>query len=348
MTLKGALVGCGYISTAQLDAWKKIPDVEMVAVCDLDIDKAKAQAEKFEIPNFYRDFLEMLENEQLHFVDIATQPHSHFALVSQAAERGLHVLCQKPLTDSMPEAQKMVDFCRQEEVVFMVNENFRHQAWFRKMKELIINGDIGQPLYANFDARWRSTLPQPDFEGQDFFAHMPHLIVYEMGVHYFDTARFLFGEADHLFSVIRRISPHIVGDDFSVITVQFGELICVFDMNWFSVVEPRGRVTAGQIRIEGTEGTILLDSEGQLCLYQESQTRRWAFGHDVVPESFTAAQRHFIESIVDGSEPETSGSETLKTLELLAASYLSATEDRVVHFSEDLSGINLQDIRVTE
>ncbi|MFO8037580.1 MAG: Gfo/Idh/MocA family oxidoreductase [Anaerolineales bacterium] len=337
MKLRGALIGCGYISTAQLKAWDRIDEVEVIAVCDLDYMKAEAQAKKFEIPNAYKDFKELLQNEELDFVDIATRPSSHLCLVTQAAQHGIHVICQKPLTNSMPEAQAMTETCQKAGVTFMINENLRWQAWFRQMKKVIEWGEIGTPLYARFDSRWRSTLPSPNFEGQEYFGRMKHLIVYEMGVHYFDTCRYLFGEADQVYAVIRRISPEIDGDDFALITCQFGELTCSIDMDWFSVVEPQGNVAHGRVRVEGDKGTMILGVDGKLRLYKENESREWVYDRGVVANSFVDAQRHFVQSIIQEEEPETSGEETIKTLDILMAAYLSGKENRVVQLSEDFS-----------
>lgn len=341
MKLRGALIGCGYISTAQLKAWSQIDEVEIAAVCDLDRSKAEIQAKEFGIPNIYTDAAGLLEREELDFVDIATRPGSHLRLVTQAAQCGLHVLCQKPLTQSIPEARRMTDICREAGVTFMVNENLRWQAWYRKMKLLIAEGKIGSPVYARLDARWRSTLPTPDFEGQDYFGEMKHLIMYEMGIHYIDTCRYLFGEADHVYSVIRRISPEIAGDDFALVTIQFGNLTCSIDMNWFSVVEPRGKVTHGIVRIEGDEGTLILDVDGVLRLYSDTNVEEWGYERTVIADSFTATQQHFVDSVISGGEPETSGDQTIRTMEVLMAAYQSGREERVVRLSEDFSGAEL-------
>jgi predicted dehydrogenase len=327
MAYRGALIGCGYISKRHLSAWKQVREAEIVAVCDLDFSKARERAQEFGIGTAFTEIERMLDETDLDFVDIATRPRNHLALVTAFASRGLHVLCQKPMAPSMAEAEQMVRECEQAGVVLMVNENTRHQAWFRKIWGLVNGGALGVVHYARFENRWRATLPKPEFEGQDYFRLMPQLILYEFGVHYLDTARYLFGEARSIFAHLRRISPDIVGEDLAVVAVDFGDLLCLLDLNWYSVPEPAvERIASGRARVEGTEGTVVLEMDGSLTLYRERDQQVWDFPAETIPRSFVAAQKHFVDSLRTGQSPETSGVETLKTMELVFAGYQSAKE----------------------
>jgi predicted dehydrogenase len=330
MKLRGGLIGCGYISELQLRAWEQIESAEIVAVCDLDLDKAHRRAREFRIPKAYAESEAMLTAEKLDFVDIATRPSSHIGLVSEAAARGLAVLCQKPLADSLQEAREIVNVCEEAGVHFMVNENGRHQAWFRKLKELIDGGTLGTLHNARFESRWRSTLPEPDFEGQDYFREMPKLFVFEMGVHYLDTARYLFGEATSVYARLKRVSPHIAGDDMALVVVGFGELTCVVDGNFYSHPEPGENVTWGPVRIEGTAGTAVLGRDGSLAVYGDGEPQRWQFPEETIDQSFLHTQQHFIDCLRTGRESETSGEQSLKTMALVFAAYQSSEENRVI------------------
>ena len=95
--LRGAGIGAGYFSHFHYEGWSRIPNIDLVAVADLDAEKAQTAANKFGIPTTYTDYKEMLDNEQPDFVDIITQPPSHLELCTYAAQRGIHVICQKPL-----------------------------------------------------------------------------------------------------------------------------------------------------------------------------------------------------------------------------------------------------------
>ncbi|MFZ0544470.1 MAG: Gfo/Idh/MocA family oxidoreductase, partial [Candidatus Promineifilaceae bacterium] len=306
--LRGALIGCGYISEQQLQAWQQIPEADIVALCDVDLEKAHYRGRQFGIETIYNDYGRMLDGLDLDFVDIATRPNLHLPMVKAAAERGLHVLCQKPIAETMEEAQQMVAVCQEAGVQFMVNENYRHQAWFRQTKALIEDGRLGTPHYARFYGRWRATLPTPNFAGQDYFRDMPRLLIFEMGIHLYDTARYLFGEPDTVFADLRRVSPDIQGEDMALSLARFARLTFLFDMNWFAVLHDHtGNAAHGRFVVEGSEGTAALSQDGLLRLYRADGSEEWQFPQDTIEQSFVATQRHFIECLQTGQEPETSG-----------------------------------------
>ncbi|MCK4817801.1 Gfo/Idh/MocA family oxidoreductase [bacterium] len=230
----------------------------------------------------------------------------------------------------------MVTICQEGGVILMVNENARHQAWFRQIKALLANGALGEPYYARFEMRKRASLPRINFGGQAYFQGMPKLIVYEMGVHFLDTARYLFGEATSVYARLRHISPYIEGEDTAVLMVNFGDLTCLVDISWCSVTEPGPNVAWGPARVKGTKGTASLGRDGVLTLCMDEDQRTWDFPEDTYSQSFVAAQRHFIECLDMRQTPETSGVETLKTMGLVFAAYRSAQEGRVVSVEEIL------------
>jgi len=335
--LRGAMIGCGYISEQQLWAWQQVQGADIVAVCDLDEEKAQRRVAEFDIPAVYTDYRRMLDEEKLDFVDIATQPSTHLEMTRAGAGRGLHVLCQKPIAATIVEAEQMIAACEEAGVRFMVNENGRHQAWNRQLKQLLDEGALGTVHNARFVGRWRSTLPTPNFEGQAFFQHMPRLIVYEAGIHTLDTARYLFGEARRIYARMARVSPHIAGEDMAVILLDFESgLTCLLDSNWYAIPQPGPRgITWGTTLVEGTEGTAVVNQDGSLVLYTESGEQRWQFGEDTIPQSFVATQQHFIDCLRSGEEPETSGPKTLKTMALVFGAYQSAEIGQVVTLTND-------------
>src|SRR5687767_2167025 len=93
--LRVATIGAGYFSQFHHDAWSRIEEVALVAVCDRDEAKAQAFAERFRIPSVYRDAAEMLDRASPDLVDIVVPPSSHLPLIQLTAERGIATVCQK-------------------------------------------------------------------------------------------------------------------------------------------------------------------------------------------------------------------------------------------------------------
>jgi predicted dehydrogenase len=90
-TLRGAIIGCGYFGQIQHEAWMRIPGVELVAACDMDLERAESFAHRA-----YASAEAMLAAERLDFVDIATRAESHLPLVRLAATFKVPAICQKP------------------------------------------------------------------------------------------------------------------------------------------------------------------------------------------------------------------------------------------------------------
>ncbi|WP_457831633.1 Gfo/Idh/MocA family protein, partial [Staphylococcus aureus] len=89
----GALIGCGFFATNHLHAWKEIPGVEIVALCDSDVTRLASAGENFGIDRRYGDAASLFAAESLDFVDIATTVASHRGLVELAARNSVAVIC---------------------------------------------------------------------------------------------------------------------------------------------------------------------------------------------------------------------------------------------------------------
>ena len=334
---RGGMIGAGAWSEVQLTAWEGVRNAAIVALSDRHPDRRDPLVQRFSIPQAFDDFGTMLDEADLDFVDICTRPYSHASLVKLAAQHGLPVLCQKPFCTSLDEAREVDDYCHQLGIRLMINENFRWQAWYRKAKELLDLGALGEPFLAVIQKRVRMTLPEFDHP-QSYMAEMPQLIVYEVGVHYLDTFRFLFGEPDTIFARLHHISPHMKGEDVELITLCYPGMTGLINTSWASVPVPgldepesaHGTSSPPRLEIDGTGGTLIQMSDGTLHLFTDNDHQNWHFAEDTFTKSRTSAQQHFIDCLETGAEFETSSEQTLKTMSLVYDCYLSAAEGRVV------------------
>ena len=168
---------------------------------------------------------------------------------------------------------------------------------------------------------------------------MPRLLVYETGVHFIDTFRYLGGEIDEVYAVLRKLNSAIQGEDTGLLTMKFRSgAIGVWDANRFNedtAADPR--YTFGRMLVEGNGGSIRLDTDGNIHIkplgadeyrHQYAHSRNGFAGDCVL-----TTQQHFIDSLKSDNEFETSGDEYLKTLAVQEAVYLSAAENRPVNCS---------------
>lgn len=333
---RGGMIGAGAWSITQLTAWAGVENAEIVALADRHPERRGPVVKRFNVRQAFNDFESMLDEAELDFVDICTRPYSHAALTKLAADRGIPVLCQKPFCESQEEARGVVEYCRQAGVPLMVNENFRWQAWYRKAKELLDSHALGKPFFAKLHQRHRLTMPE--FEhGQRYFTEMTRLLLYEVGTHLLDVSRFLFGEPDTVYSRLHRVSPDVKGEDVQIIILGYPEMTLVIHDSWASVPIPRLNRPVEErpwyprlLEVDGTDGTLVLTADGTLHIYTDADHHDWKCPQDTMPKAHIAAQKHFIDCLENGAEFETSGAETLKTMALVYASYISAEEGRVV------------------
>ena len=325
---RGALIGCGFFARNHLHAWGLIEGAEIVAVCDVDEAKASAYAETFRIEAVYTDAAAMLTAEQLDFVDVATQAHSHLSLCTLASEHGVNIICQKPLAPSLEEAKQIVAACRN--VTLMVHENFR---WQRPMLELKrAAAELGELFFGRIHFR----------SGYDVYANQPYLatderfIVYDLGVHLFDLTRFFFGEAQTLTCHTQRVNPKITAEDVAtaLLTMYSGAHVVV-DMSYASKLEHE-TFPQTLLQLEGARGLARLDADYRLSVTTDAGTRHldapprrfaWApKSHTAIPESVVNIQQHFLTCLQTGNTPDTSGVDNLRTLNLTFDAYRSAAE----------------------
>ena len=327
--MRGALVGCGYVSQFHLRAWQQVPGVRMVALCDLDGQRAAERAAQFSIERTYTDAARMLEEVRPYFLDIATRPESHLPLVREAVARGVHVLCQKPVAPSLAELEEMVRLCERASLRLCVNENWRWRPWHRQMRRLVASGLIGRPFFLRFIGRAARPLATDALRRQPYFAKMPRLIIYETGVHLIDTARSYLGGVTRVFARTRRVNPGLAGEDLALIILECAEeALALLDLNWASISAQRDQRREGyRFRIEGTEGVIELGPGASIEISRHGEPPR-THPYELPPEpyldSYRASQAHFVHCLHTGEASATDARETYNTMAAVFAAYDSA------------------------
>ncbi|MFC2080050.1 Gfo/Idh/MocA family protein [Bacteroidota bacterium] len=323
-------IGSGYFAGFQYRAWSRIPEVEVTAMCNRNKEKAAPIMQECNIPKHYTDYLEMLDQELPDVVDIITPPETHLEMCREAADRGIHIICQKPLAPTMEEAIEIVDYVSKKGVRFMVHENWRFQPWYREIKKLIKAGTIGEVHSIYFRSRmgdgWGENAYIPR---QPYFREYPKFLVYENGIHFIDTFRYLFGEVTSVFADLRKINPVIKGEDLAQIWFKMENGVrAIWDANRYN--EPNyenARLTFGESLIDGTKGSIRLYSDGAITvklLGAEEMKHPYKFeSSEFAGDCVYNTQRHFIECMNSGEEFEPNGTDYLRSLAVQEAVYES-------------------------
>ena len=333
---RAGVIGCGFFAQNHLHAWRDIEDVELVAVCDLDREKAAAAAATHGVASVYDDAEAMLRAEALDFVDIVTTMPTHRAIAELAARHRVPMIVQKPFAPTIDDCRAIVNAAAASAVPLMVHENFRFQTPIRAVREVLDSGVIGRPFFGRI--AWRTAF--------DVYANQPYLLeeerflLLDLVIHLFDVDRYLFGEVDQLTCRTQSIKPGLKGEDAA--TVLLGHengVTSVVDATYSSRRDP-DPFPETLIEIDGTEGSVRLDHGCQLTVFSPSGTERRTVEPVLLPwaekpwhgiqESVLRTQEHWVECLQQGREPDTSGADNLKTYALSEASYASAASGQTV------------------
>ncbi len=343
--LRGVCFGAGYFSRFHADAWRRIPGVEIVAVVDRDLGRAQALAAQLGIDASAAgiDLAVALDAHRPDFLDVVTPPDTHLGAVEMAAARGLAVICQKPLAPDWAGACAVVAAARRAGIRFMVHENFRWQPWYRELRRRLDAGDLGELFAVSARVRLGDGWPDDAYLArQPYFRTLPRLFLYEPGIHFLDTFRFLGGEIVSVHARLQRRHPGIAGEDAAQVVCGFASgataLLDASRYNESDADDPRR--TFGTVRLDGRRGHVELDADGNLDFKPLGQpTRRLDYPqprHGFAGDSVFAAQSHFVDRLRDGGPFETDGADYLRTTALMEACYRSHATGQVVAIPSDL------------
>jgi D-apiose dehydrogenase len=346
--LRIAVLGCGFWSRFQIPAWLEIEDVCCVAVCDVDPEKSRATAARFNIPESYTDPAELIARVRPDAVDIVTSPETHAELVELTSAQGVATICQKPMSTDLATGEKMVRTCSERAIPFFVHENWRWQNPIRELKRILDSGEIGQPFRARLDFNCSF----PVFENQPSLRELPELILADLGVHLLDTVRFLFSEADRLTCHIHRVTAGIAGEDVATVLLAMENGMTVsLNLSFASRLESE-RFPETFIIVEGDKGSVELAPDYWIRRTNEKETRAarcpvkfypWADpNYALVHGSIVECHRNLAGALRGTCQGETTGADNLKTLRLVFAAYESARAQQTVLLKKgSTSSVNL-------
>jgi predicted dehydrogenase len=331
-----ALAGTGFWSRYQLHGWRELPGCECVALYNRTRARAAALGRDFGIMAVYDDYEAMLACERLDFVDIVTAVEQHAPMARAAADHGLAVVCQKPLATDFASARAMVAHARRRNLPLLVNENWRWQPQIRAFAAALRKAPLGRIWRAHI--QYASSFPV--FTNQPFLRDLEQFILTDIGTHILDVMRYLFGEAATAYAQAHRVTQGIKGDDAVSTLFKMRNGMTVYaNMSYASRITGE-RFPETFITVEGEDASISLEADYNIRVVTKrgaTLTRHppphypWADArYGVVHSSIVAAQRNLLGALRRECEAETTGSDNLKTLQLVSACYDSIATGAVV------------------
>lgn len=190
--LRAGIVGVGFIGAVHIEQLRRLGNVEVVALTDSADPQKKAGA--LHVPKGYADFKEMIDAETLDCVHVCTPNHTHYEIALYALEKGVNVVCEKPLVTTSQEAEALLAKAREKNLIHAMNFNCRFYPMAYQMREMVQSGALGDIftihggylqdwLFYDTDYNWRL---EPALSGKSrAFA--------DIGSHWIDLAEFVTG-----------------------------------------------------------------------------------------------------------------------------------------------------------
>ncbi|GAB3935580.1 Gfo/Idh/MocA family protein [Larkinella terrae] len=192
--IKVGVVGTGFIGPAHIEALRRLPNVEVVALCEVTAELARQKADALGIARSYT-FDELLKQDDIQSVHICTPNFLHYSQSKAALAAGKHVICEKPLAKDLKEAEELVELAAKSGLVNAVHFNLRYYPLARQMRVMRQKGDLGEVysvigsylqdwLFYNTDYNWRL---EPDKSGDsraiaDIGSHLMDILEYITGL----------------------------------------------------------------------------------------------------------------------------------------------------------------------
>lgn len=188
-----AVVGTGFIGPAHIEALRRLPHIEVVGLCEVNLELAQAKAQVLGIPKAYT-FEDMLQDETVKVVHICTPNFLHYPQAKAALLAGKHVICEKPLATKIEEAEELVALAKEKGLVNAIHFNLRYYPMVRQMKTMRENGELGEIysvlgsylqdwLFLQTDYNWRL---EPDKSGDS-------RAIADIGSHLLDITEYITG-----------------------------------------------------------------------------------------------------------------------------------------------------------
>lgn len=353
------IIGCGGIANAKhMPSLAKIAEIEMVAFCDTEIEKAEAASKKYgsEGAMVYTNYKELLKDAKIDVIHVCTPNRSHSSITIDVLESGKHVMCEKPMAKTSKEAREMLEAANRTGKKLTIGYQNRFRGTSRYLKTTCENGDLGEIYFAKAHAIRRRAVPTWGVFLNEFEQGGGPLI--DIGTHALDLTlwmldnykpKYVVGNVYHKLSGKENSanawgpwdpSKFTVEDSaFGFITMENGATI-VIESSWaLNSLE----IGEAQTSLCGTEGGA--DMKDGLRINGENLGRLYetkvnfgsdgvAFNEGITEDPADVEARQWIDCILNDKQPVVTPEQALVVTEILEAIYESSKIGKPVYFTK--------------
>ena len=328
------LIGCGRIAHIHMNVYKNLKNVNVVAVSDVDINRAKAFAQLYGIEKVFSNYTDVFEIKDLGFVDVCTPTSTHETIVRDAAKYGINVLVEKPMGRNSKECERMIEEAKKHGIKLCVCHNQLFYPHVRRLKSIADSEGFNMISFRtsvreNFEWLKAHGLAQPWNVSPEHGG-----ILWEVGTHLAYLQLHFLKDIKEVYALGIR-AKYRVWDDFVVLLRTSSFRWGIMEISWvaqesemvYEIIDSNGkrvqtflphgyiieRMQESPASVAGVVRSLLSDVKR---LY-----RKWAkFAADQIkkPQSgHLGLISSFIESIKEGSPPPVTGEHGRNTVKLL-------------------------------
>ena len=347
--LKVAILGGGGILTAHAPGFNRLSDVcEVVAVAERDPSRHAQICEwlKKDVP-IYDDYNTVLDLPGIQAVDIILPHHLHMDATVKAAERGLHVLCEKVMARNVYECQKMIDACKQANVALVISHDRRYAGDWVTLKKIVDSGELGRILFWKLEHNQNVVFPEDAWVRK--VDQLGGGAIMSCLTHQIDALRWYGGEIDQVTCMTSVEKSRMEGECIGAVTakMQSGAL-ALLSINWYT----QSHSWAGEVKnglwyefnhVTGTKGeAYFMHGKGTFKKIHDAGDKLFEYDMQgggefvkVEPEIDISGHQKCVEEFVKAARGEASiiltpGTDTIKTVEVAEAAYLSQAMGKTV------------------
>ncbi len=253
--LKIGLVGVGGISGAHIPAWDAMEETELTALCDI----RPGQMEKYPGKRRYTDFDKMLENEELDILDICLPTYLHADFAVKALERGINVICEKPISLNEEDVARVYGAAEKRHVKFMVAQVLRFWPEYELVRRIYESGKYGALLSGSMSRL--GCRPKWSWDGWMLDEKRSGLVPFDLHIHDLDFLVYAFGAPKKATS-FRAKRPE---QDYINAVYEFGGFFVTTQASWFAAPYPFGAGFLFQF-----EKAVAAYEGGKLTVYEQN------------------------------------------------------------------------------
>jgi UDP-N-acetylglucosamine 3-dehydrogenase len=335
--LRIGVIGAGSIAQHRhLPEYDANQQAEIVAVCDINQERAAEVAEKYGA-KAYTDYQELLKSGEVDAVSVCTPNYLHAPISIAALEAGLHVLCEKPMATSKEEAENMIAAAEKSGKKLMIAHNQRFVPSHQKARQLIASGDIGK-IYSFRTAFGHGGPEGWSVEGKEgwFFQKEKAFVgaMGDLGVHKTDLIRYLLGEEiTEVGAFVETSAKDFATVDDNAVCVLKTEsgIIGTLAASWaYNGKEDNSTI------IYGEKGTLRLEDDPDyslVALYSTGEVVNYQLGkiqsNDEGGQKNSHVVEKFVDCVISNEAPPVSGEEGMKSLSVILAALESNESKRI-------------------